>query len=60
MTRTRLIYIQRNTQVNFKSKIGHISSPKLSAKYQLWLTLGLRSKMEFHQSITSTETSPLP
>lgn len=55
-----LIYIQRNTQMNLKSRSEHIWSPERSAKNQLWLTLGLGEKMEFHQSITSIGTFPLP
>lgn len=52
MTRLKLIYIQRNKS---KRQKEHISSPKSSAKYEPGLILGLRWKMEFQQSITSTQ-----
>lgn len=45
--------------MNLNEQSEHISSPKLSAKYQLWLILGLEQMTEFHQSITSTQTFPL-
>lgn len=54
------IHLHSNDTSDFKIGGGDIfPHAAFHAKYRLRLTAGLRKKMEFHQSITSTETFPL-